>query len=53
MKVLACTCGADLAAEDEQALFQKVKEHVGNEHPALEFTDEDVQNLIAEQARDA
>ena len=53
MRVIDCQCGTTLKAANDEDLASTVREHVNEEHPDMDLSDEGVQELIAEQAYDA
>jgi hypothetical protein len=52
MRALLCHCRHPLEAEDDQMLSALVREHLIREHPALEPTDEQVQEILTTRAYD-
>jgi hypothetical protein len=52
MRALLCHCRYHLEAEDDEALFGKVREHLIREHPALPSTDEQVWEIVFTRAYD-
>ena len=52
MRVMECACGERLQAEDEERLFERVREHMNQEHPEKGIEDEHVHNLIEATAHD-
>jgi len=53
MRELHCVCGARPAAEDDEALVQKVLEHAHEVHPEMGLTEEQAREMVASQASDA
>lgn len=53
MYTMECACGERLEAEDDQALFERVREHMDREHPEKGVEDHQVRNLIEAAALDA
>ncbi len=53
MRVIDCQCGTTLKAANDEDLVSVVREHVNEDHPELDLSDEQVQEMIAEQAYDA
>ena len=53
MRVIDCQCGTTLKAANDEDLEGVIREHVHEEHPDLELSDEQVQEMVAEQAYDA
>jgi predicted small metal-binding protein len=52
MRVMECACGERLQAEDDERLFERVREHMDREHPEKGIEDEHVHNLIEATAHD-
>ena len=52
MRALLCHCRHYLEAEDDQALSVMVRDHLIREHPALEPTDEQVQEIVSSRGYD-
>ena len=44
---------APIGPQDDEALFERVREHMGREHPEKGIEDEQVRNLIKATAHDA
>ena len=53
MRTMECACGERLEARDDEALFERVREHMDREHPEKGIEDEQVRNLIEATAHDA
>ena len=53
MYAIECACGERLEAEDDQALFERVREHMDREHHEKGIEDYQVRNLIEAAALDA
>ena len=53
MRTMECACGERLEAQDDEALFERVREHMDREHPEKGIEDEQVRNLIKATAHDA
>ena len=53
MRVIDCQCGTTLKAANDEDLASVVREHVNEEHPDMDLSDEQVQEMVAEQAYDA
>ena len=53
MRVIDCQCGTTLQAANDEDLVSAVREHVNEEHPDMDLSDEQVQEMVAEQAYDA
>ena len=52
MRALDCDCGRHLEAANDQKLFDKAKEHVNQDHPQMQLSDEQVREIVAEKAYD-
>ena len=53
MRQLTCDCGATLTAESDDQLQREVVSHVGESHPDMKLSDEEVEQLVAQKAEDA
>ena len=53
MRVIDCQCGTTLKAANDEDLVSVVRDHVNEDHPELDLSDEQVQEMVAEQAYDA
>ena len=53
MRVIDCQCGTTLKAANDDDLVSTVREHVDEEHPDMDLTDEQVREMVAEEAYDA
>ena len=53
MRVIDCQCGTTLQAANDEDLAGAVRDHVNEEHPDMDLSDEQVQEMVAEQAYDA
>jgi hypothetical protein len=53
MRVLDCQCGTTLKAANDKDLASSVRAHVNESHPDLDLSDDEVQEMVAEQAYDA
>jgi hypothetical protein len=51
-RIIDCPCGHQLRAEDDQGLFRAAREHIAQDHPDMQRTDEQVWSTIRERARD-
>jgi hypothetical protein len=50
MRALLCHCRRHLEAEDDEALFAAVRDHIMREHPAISPADEQVGEIVATRA---
>jgi predicted small metal-binding protein len=53
MRVLDCDCGTTLQAANDEELVEQVKQHIEQEHPDMDASDDDVRARVSEQAYDA
>ncbi|HEX5896998.1 MAG TPA: hypothetical protein VFY47_11790 [Thermoleophilaceae bacterium] len=53
MRVLDCQCGTTLKAANDEDLASSVRDHVNESHPDLDLSDDQIQEMVAEQAYDA
>jgi hypothetical protein len=53
MRVIDCDCGKTLQAANDEDLADAVRGHVAEDHPDMEMSDEQVQELVTERAYDA
>lgn len=53
MRVIDCQCGKTLQAANDEDLIEAVREHVDEEHPDMDLSDEQVEELVGSQAYDA
>ena len=52
MRALLCHCHHHLEAEDDDALCAVVREHLISRHPALEPSEDQVQEIVSTRAYD-
>ena len=53
MRVIDCECGKTLQAANDEDLADAVRAHVAEDHPDMELSDEQVQEMVSAQAYDA
>jgi hypothetical protein len=53
MRVIDCECGKTLQAANDEDLAVAVRDHVAEDHPDMELSDEQVQEMVSAQAYDA
>jgi predicted small metal-binding protein len=53
MRVIDCQCGTTLKAANDEDLASSVRNHVEEAHPDMDLSDEQVEEMVAEQAYDA
>ncbi len=46
MRALGCSCGHHLEADNDQELFERVREHVDADHPEMELSDEKLHHIV-------
>jgi predicted small metal-binding protein len=51
--VIDCECGQTLKAANDEDLAGAVRDHVAEEHPDMDLSDEQVKAMVADQAYDA
>ena len=51
--MIDCQCGTTLKAANDEDLARYVREHVNEEHPDMDLSAEQVQEMVAEEAYDA
>jgi predicted small metal-binding protein len=53
MRVIDCECGQTIKAANDEDLAEQVRDHVADEHPDMELSDDQVHQLVTSQAYDA
>ena len=53
MRVIDCQCGTTLKAANDDDLVGSVRDHVNEAHPDLDLSDDEVRQMVADQAYDA
>jgi predicted small metal-binding protein len=53
MRAIECPCGHTLTGADDAELFRLAREHVDQEHPELQRSDEQLRDRVAADAYDA
>jgi hypothetical protein len=53
MRVIDCECGKTLAAANDDDLAQAVREHMTEDHPDMDMSDEQVRELVSARAYEA
>jgi predicted small metal-binding protein len=53
MRVLDCECGKTLQAANDEDLARAVRNHVAEDHPDMEMSDDQARELVSSQAYDA
>jgi Protein of unknown function (DUF1059) len=53
MRVIDCQCGKTLQAANDDDLAGAVRNHVADDHPDMEMSDDEVREFVSSQAYDA
>jgi len=53
MRVIDCECGKTLQAANDEDLANAVRDHVAEDHPEMDLSDDQVQEMVSAQAYDA
>jgi predicted small metal-binding protein len=53
MRMIDCDCGQTLQAANDDELFGVARQHVNQEHPDMDLSDDDVRALVADKAYEA
>ena len=53
MRVIDCECGKTLQAANDEDLTEAVRQHVAEDHPDMDLSDEQAGELVSSQANDA
>ncbi len=53
MRVIDCDCGHTLQAANDDDLAERVKQHLGEDHPDSQMSDDEVRTFVGEKAYDA
>ena len=53
MRVIDCECGKTLQAANDDDLAAAVRDHVAEDHPGMEMSDDQVRELVSSQAYEA
>ena len=53
MRVIDCQCGKTLQAANDEDLAKAVRDHVAEDHPDMDMSDEQVRELVSSHAYDA
>jgi len=48
-RVFTCTCGQELRADNDEALFRSAKEHASTKHADKHMSDQDLKTMVREQ----
>lgn len=52
MRALDCECGQHLQAENDEALYERAREHVERDHPEMGLSNEQVRGIVEQGAYD-
>jgi uncharacterized protein DUF1059 len=52
MRAIDCPCGHTLEAPDDEALFRAARQHIAQDHPEMDRTDEQIRERVAADAYD-
>jgi hypothetical protein len=50
-RIIDCPCGHQLRADDDDALFRAARQHIAQDHPDMQRSDEQIWATIRERAR--
>ena len=53
MRVIDCECGSTIKAASDEELTSELREHMEEEHPDDQRSDEELDELVRERAYDA
>jgi hypothetical protein len=53
MRVIDCECGKTLQAANDDDLAAAVRDHVAEDHPDMDMSDEQARQMVSAQAYDA
>jgi hypothetical protein len=53
MRAMDCECGHHLEADDDEGLVAAGRAHVAEVHPDMNFSDDDLRELVRREAYDA
>jgi hypothetical protein len=53
MRVIDCECGKTLQAANDEDLAEAVSQHVAEDHPDMEMSEDQAKELVSSQAYDA
>jgi hypothetical protein len=53
MRVIDCDCGATLSAANDDDLAERVKQHLAEDHPDQQMSDDEVRTFVGDKAYDA
>ncbi len=50
---IACACGHDVTAADDEGLVRQLRQHLTDDHPDLQVPDEGLRAQVTAEARDS
>jgi hypothetical protein len=53
MRVIDCECGKTFQAANDDDLADAVRDHVAEDHPDMDMSDEQAREMVSAQAYDA
>jgi Protein of unknown function (DUF1059) len=53
MRVIDCQCGRTLQAANDDDLAQAVRQHVADDHPGMEMSEEEAREFVSAEAYEA
>jgi hypothetical protein len=53
MRVIDCECGKTLQAANDDDLADAVRDHMAEDHPDMDLSDDQVREMVSSQAYDA
>ena len=53
MRVIDCTCGHTVQAANDDDLTDRVKQHLADEHPDQQMSDDEIRAFVGDKAYDA
>ena len=53
MRAMTCDCGRTLTAQNDEELLVRAREHVADDHPDMQASDDQLRELVATRGHDA
>jgi hypothetical protein len=53
MRVIDCQCGKTLQAANDDDLAKAMRQHVADDHPGMEMSEEEARELVSAEAYEA
>jgi len=50
MRVIDCECGKTLQAANDEDLAEAVRDHVAEDHPDMDMSDDQAEQMVSSQA---